>query len=293
MASRPDNSPLVVIVGVTGSGKSALSIELAQTFNGEIVAADSRTVYKGLDIGTAKPTTSERRTVRHHLIDVVSPEEIFTVADFKIQAQEAIDAVVARGRVPLLVGGTGLYIDALLYDFSLRPTVVDDTLRAKLSRQSPEELRQHILDRGLKLPIDDRNPRRLLRTIEANGALSRKEPMRPNTLLIGLSMDREVLHKRITLRVDQMVDAGLVEELGGLSKRYGWEAQALQTPGFKAFRNFLEGAYTLDQAKQEFVRNDMNLAKRQYTWFKRNKDVHWVDAKEKAVELVTTFLNKY
>jgi tRNA dimethylallyltransferase len=293
MASPADNSPLVALVGATGSGKSALSLELAQSFDGEVIAADSRTVYKAVDISTAKPTKAEQLAIRHHLIDVVSPEQIFTAANFKLLAQKAIDDITARGKIPFLVGGTGLYVDALLYDFTLRPTVIDQSLMAKLSKQSVAELQEYILRKGLELPRDSHNPRRLLRTIQANGVLPTKNELRLDTLVVGLYVEREELRKRITSRVDVMVEAGLVDELKTLIGKYGWEAPALQTPASKAFHGFFDGGSTLEEAKAVFIQNDMNLAKRQLTWFKRNKDVHWVYSKEECVDLVTTFLNKY
>jgi tRNA dimethylallyltransferase len=293
MAPRSDDTPLIVILGTTGSGKTALGLDLALAFNGEIIAADSRTVYKGMDISTAKPSPMERRRVPHYLIDIVSPNQSFTVADFKRQAGTAIGKIASRGKVPFVVGGSGLYIDALLYDFTLRPTLIDPSLRNELYAKSVDELRQYILDDGLQLPTDSKNPRRLVRTIEAGGATSQRTRLRPNTLLLGLYADRTILAQRIAARVDGMVDAGLVDELRELASNYGWEAPALQTPGCKAFRKFLQGAVDLNEAKASFVRNDMNLARRQYTWFKRNKEVHWITSKESAVELVTTSLNKY
>lgn len=292
MESGSNETPLIVILGVTGSGKSALSLELARAFNGEIIAADSRTVYKGMDISTAKPSNAEQIEITHHLIDVVSPDESFAVSDFKISALKAIEDSASRGKLPIVVGGTGLYIDALLYDFTLLPKA-DDGLRNWLSQKSVAELHRYISDKGLPMPKDSRNPRRLIRVIETGGHMPTRRDVRPNTLVIGLCIDRASLLKRITERVDLMVASGLVTELRSLSKLYGWDAPALQTPSFKAFRRFLGGEITLDEAKVLFVRNDMNLAKRQYTWFKRNKDVRWVNSKEEAVDLVTTFLNKY
>ncbi len=292
MASRTDDTPLVVVLGVTGSGKSALGLELARLFNGEIIAADSRTVYKGMDISTAKPTAFERIAVNHSLIDVADPDQTFTVADFKLKAEEAISSIASRSKLPILVGGTGLYIDALLYNFVLRPLSIDEGLRHELSKLSVEELQERILQNGYEFPKDKLNPRRLIRVIESAGAQSDRVGLRPNTLLLGLNLDRGELRRRLELRVDSMMASGLVDEIQVLSKRYGWEAPALQTPGFKAFRGYLNGELSLDAAKQSFVQNDMNLAKRQYTWFKRNKDVHWVKDKEEAVGLVTTFLSK-
>jgi tRNA dimethylallyltransferase len=293
MAPRIDHVPLVVILGATGSGKSALGLHLARLFNGEIIAADSRTVYKGMDISTAKPTLPEQRSVRHYLIDVVYPYQTFTVADFKTKAQEAIKEIALRGKAPFLVGGTGLYIDALLYDFTLRPTVISQGERELLSKKTIEELQQYILMKGLSLPKDIQNPRRLVRTIEADGILPERAHLRQNTLVVGISMSRLELKERITHRVNKMVESGLVGELELLSSKYGWGTPALQTPGYKAFRAYLEGSSTLEEAKLAFARNDMNLAKRQQAWFKRNKDVHWVSSQDETVELVTTFLNKY
>lgn len=292
MVPRTDDTPLIVILGITGSGKSALGLDLARLFDGEIVAADSRTIYRGMDISTAKPSSVERLEVPHHLIDVVYPDQRFTVSDFKSQAAAAIDDIGARSKTPILVGGSGLYIDALLYDFTLRPTL-DKSLRDQLAKKTVAELRQRVIDDGLELPMDGSNPRRLIRTVESGGAMPMKRDLRPSTLVLGLYMDRETLLQRLAARVDGMVEAGLIDELQRLADRYGWDTPAMQTPGCRAFRNFLQGDMTLVEAKALFIRNDMNLAKRQHTWFKRNQDVHWVKSKEESVELVTTFLNKY
>lgn len=292
MATGTDNFPLVVILGATGSGKTALGLELAKIFEGEIIAADSRTIYKGMDISTAKPSANEQRSVPHHLIDLVGPDRPFTVADFKKLARRAIDDIASRNKLPILVGGTGLYIDAILFDFAFRPVNADQKLRDQLSGMPISELQRRILQSGYALPKDSLNPRRLIRVIESEGAVSSKGELRPNTLLIGLNVDREELRARLSLRVDTMINEGLIDEIRTLSESYGWEAAALRTPGFKAFRGFIEGNLTLYEAKVAFVQNDMDLAKRQYTWFKRNKDVHWVKNKEETVDLVTTFLNK-
>ena len=293
MVTQADESPLIVILGATGSGKTALGLDLALKFKGEIIAADSRTVYKGMDISTAKPTSAEQRRIPHYLLDVVSPNQRFTVADFKLHANFAINEIASRGKIPFMIGGSGLYIDALVYDYKLRPTIVDSSLGEKLSTRSITELQRYILDSGFRLPRDSQNPRRLIRTIETGGATPQKSGLRKDTLLVGLYVNRETLVQRITARVNYMVDAGLVEELSWLADQYGWGVPALQTPGCKAFRHFLEGRIDLEEAKTLFIRNDMNLAKRQYTWFKRNKDVHWANSGESAVDLVTTFLNKY
>jgi len=291
MESQSGQSPLIVIVGETASGKSALALELAQQCNGEIIAADSRTVYKGMDIGTAKPSPDEQRLVPHHLLDVATPDQRFTVADFKRLAQGAIIEVSKRGRIPFLVGGSGLYIDAILYDFTFKGEA-DMQQRQRLQALSVEELQQELKTQGVPLPENRRNPRHLIRALETGGMPAVRTALRPNTLVIGLEIDRQRLKSKLEQRVDAMVDQGFLEEVGSISEQYGWDLAALQAPGYKAFRAYLAGELTLSEAKAAFVRNDFQLAKRQRTWFKRNKDINWISRKEEAVDLITTFLNK-
>lgn len=283
--------PLVVIVGETASGKSALALLLAERFNGEIIAADSRTVYKGMDIGTAKPSQSERAKIPHHLLDVVSPNERFSVADFKQLADQAIDDITTRGKLPILVGGTGLYVDAVIFDFQFRP-VGDKKLREELLNLSVEQLQQQLLMQGIKLPENKRNPRHLIRALETNGVTPTQSPLRSNTVLIGLRLDLETLKQRVTQRVEQMIAAGFIDEAQQLGKRYGWDNEALQAPGYKAVHRYVAGEISLDEMKEQFVKNDLALAKRQRTWFKRNESIHWISEQSEAVDFITTFLNK-
>lgn len=285
-----DDSPLVVVLGPTASGKSALAMELARRFDGEIIAADSRTVYKGMDIATAKPTAADQREVPHHLIDVVTPGDPFSVADFQRLANRAVVEISERGRLPILVGGSGLYIDAVIYDFSFRQPA-NPELRRQLEELSVEELQQLLEERGIALPHNQRNPRHLIRSLETSGALPQRGPLRPRTLVIGLNPGPDVLRQKITQRIDAMVEEGLIEEARQLSARYGWDTPALQAPGYKAFRPYLAGAVSLDHAKQLFVQYDTQYAKRQQTWFKRNRDVQWISNLADAVALVTTLLN--
>ena len=251
---------LLAIVGQTATGKTSLAIELAQKFNGEIICADSRTVYKGMDIGTAKPSKKERALVPHHLLDIVSPDESFTVADFKRLAVEAIRNIIDREKMPIMVGGSGLYIDSVLFDYSFSP---------------------HISRR------DQINPRHLDKTAPVS-----KKKLRSNTLIIGLKLEREELKKNITQRVEQMVRSGFIDEIQNIIEQYGYEIKALQAPGYKAFLEHINGEITLDEAKALFIKNDLALAKRQLTWFKRNKSIHWIANKIEAVEVLTTFMNK-
>lgn len=254
------SNPLIVIVGPTASGKTALAIELAKRFNGEIICADSRTVYKGMDIGTAKPSEAEKQAIKHHLLDVAEPGERFTAVDFKRLATEALKDIESRGKLPIMVGGTGLYVDAILYDFQF------NSEGAERDPLNPRHLKKS----------EDQPPRQL----------------RPNTLVIGLQPDKETLKQRIEARVETMLEQGLIEEAKALRAKYDTAKSAFDTTSYRPILEYLDGAISLDEAKAKFVKNDLSLAKRQKTWFKRNPNIHWVDGVEQAVELATTFLNK-
>jgi tRNA dimethylallyltransferase len=222
MASITEDIPLVVIVGPTASGKSALSMRAARKIGGEIIAADSRTIYKGMDVGTAKPTVEDQRSVRHHLLDVVEPGERFTAADFQVQARAAMEDIWRRGRIPIMVGGTGLYVDSVLYDYQFGKDA-DPQLRQKLAEMTEEELYNHCVEHNIELPSDVKNKRRLIRAIELQGVnRKRNDTLRPSTLVVGISTSREILQKRITLRANAMFDSGVVEEASSLARKYGW-----------------------------------------------------------------------
>ena len=292
MESNADLTPLITIVGQTASGKTALALDLARRFHGEIIAADSRTIYKGMSIGTAKPSIAEMAAVPHHLIDIISPDKPFNVHTFQQLANAAIRDISARGCIPFLVGGTGLYVDAVLFGFQFAGHVADPIFRAELEQRSVVELQEMILSRSLLLPANKQNPRHLIRVIERDGALPSRQPLRPNTLVLGLEVERETLRNKVTQRVHQMVEQGLIDEVRMLADRYGWDVPALQAPAYKAFRAYVAGHATLEEAEQQFVQLDMQYAKRQKTWFKRNKSIHWISKTDDIVDIVTTFLNK-
>jgi len=291
MESAPNTPPLIVIVGQTASGKTALAIRLAKKFNGEVIAADSRTIYKELNIATAKPTLAEQDGTRHHLLDVITPDKAFSAADVKRQTIAAIAKISKAGKLPIMVGGTGLYIDTILYDFTFGE-LPDQNLRKTLQKLSVEELQAMIKTKGLALPENSKNPRHLIRVIETGGVMSQPKRLRANTLVVGLVISQEQLKNKLVQRVDAMVNAGLIDEIKIVSEKYGWDAPGLQAPGYRAFRQYISGEISLAEAKEKFVQNDMQLAKRQRTWFKRNKSIHWVNKQDEAVDLVTTFLNK-
>ncbi len=288
-------SPLLVIIGETASGKSELALRLAEQFDGELICADSWTVRREVNIGTAKPSAADRRRVPHHLLDVVEPCEEFTAAVFKERAQQAINDIAKQGKLPILVGGTGLYIDSVLYDYSFL-AAGDREARKQLDELDIPQLLQLIEERGLALgEVDQRNKRRLIRLLETAGATPQKSQLRENTLVMGLQMDRELLKKRITERTDAMLAAGLEAEVRDLAERYGWGCEALKGVGYAQWQNYFAGQQTLSEIRQKIIKATLDLAKRQRTWFKRNKSIQWfgtpVNLSDVVAE-VTTFLSK-
>lgn len=291
--ANPSTSPLIVIVGETASGKTALSIDLARRFNGEIICADSRTIYKGMDIGTAKPSTDEQAGIRHFGLDLVEPDQKFTVYDFQALAKAAIEDISARGKLPILVGGTGLYVDSILYDYSFR-SPGGHTDHPEWQELSVEELQNRLIAGGIPLPENARNPRHLLRALQTKGEQSFRSELRPHSLVIGIKVDRDVLKQRISSRIDAMVAAGLIEEARKLGNAYGWDTEALKTPAYQAIHAYISNEVTLEQAKAAFAQADIHLAKRQRTWFKRNKSIHWLSNRDnlaESVDLITALLN--
>ncbi len=289
------NPPLLVIVGETASGKSALALKLAQKLDGELICADSWTVRREVNIGTAKPTAAELALVRHHVLDVAGPDEDFTAAVFKRLANEAIDEVTKRGKLPILVGGTGLYIDGVIYDFGFLAEG-DRAEREVFNGMTNGQLLEAIAERGIELgDIDTGNKRRLIRLIETNGAQPTRQNLRPNTVIIGLKVERDTLHKRIEQRVDAMLAAGLEAEVAGLAERYGWDCEALKGVGYAQWKGHFLDTQSHEKTRAKIIKATQDLAKRQRTWFKRNKSIHWFDTpvnSTNAAEFVTTSLDK-
>jgi len=284
--------PLIVIVGATASGKSKLAMEIAERFDGEIITSDSWTVYKGFNIGTAKPTPEDQKLIRHHLLDVTTPDEGFSAAVFKRLANEAINDIQNRGKLPIMVGGTGLYIDSVIFDYSFLPPH-DKHTRLSLNAMTIEELLKITVDQGFDTNgIDTSNKRRIIRLIENNGQAPFRGELRENTIIVGLRIDKDVLTELIAKRIDYMIKAGLEKEVKILQKKYGWESEPLKGIGYKEWQLYFNKTQTLQETKDAILASTKKLVKKQETWFKRNKSIHWVNNQRKAVELVTTFLGK-
>lgn len=279
--------PLVIIVGPTASGKTSLAVDIAKKFNGEIICADSRTIYKDMNIGTAKPTIEEQENVPHWGLDLVSPNDKFSVVDFKKYADKKIKEIRKRRHIPFLVGGTGFYIDAVLFDFQFRkkPNL---RLRLKLQQYSVDELNNYCLQHKIKLPENNKNKRYLIRSIETKGQRSTKKQQIPtNCIIVGITTEKPILQKRISQRIEQVLDNNLVQETKLLDKKYGWGTEAMKASYYPVIRKYLNNEITLDDVKNTLSTLDWRLAKRQITWLKRNKFIHWLsldDAKSYLVE---------
>ena len=284
--------PLVAIVGPTAAGKSALAMALAPVFGGEIVGADSRHVYRGLDVGTGKPTAADRARTPHHLIDVVEPDADFSVAHYQEAATAAIAAVDGRGRLPMLVGGSGHYVRALLEGYRLPKVPPDPELRRELSARAasegPESLLRELasLDPVSAGRIDPRNTRRVVRAIEVSRAVGRpfseaggRGPSPYRALVIGLTAPRPELYRRIDARVDAMIAAGWADEVRGLLERgFDTTLPSMSSLGYPTMIEHVRGEVALDEAARRIRLQTHRFARRQYTWFKpADERIRWLD----------------
>lgn len=281
MASNPE---LVVIVGPTASGKSDLAVKLAKKLDGEIVSADSRQVYKGLDIGSGKITRKEMRGVRHHLLDVASPKRVYTAAHWKQAAEKAVREIRKRGKIPVIVGGTGFYIDSLLYDAPLPEVKPDPKLRARFHQRSAPDLFEelHKKDPERAANIDRHNKRRLVRALEiiaAKGSVPKpvQKKLKYNVLKIGLNPPPNVLKKKIRGRLLRRMQQGMVREVEKLH-RNGLSWKRLEDLGleYRYVSRYLRGLLTKEEMLRQLATEIWHYARRQMTWWRRDKDMHWV-----------------
>lgn len=284
-----NNQKLIVLVGPTGSGKSALALSLAEQNNGAIICADSRTIYLGMNIGTAKPSPDEQRHIKHYGLDLIEPGEDYSAADFQSYAKAKITQLNVANKLPFLVGGSGLYVDSVLFDYQFRAQQNEQDF----SQYSDEQLVQMIIDQyPEEAPsIDLKNRRRLEQLLSRGPAsTSDRKQLKYNALMLGLNPNREELRKRIIHRIDTMIDIGFIQEVEQLRKRYGTDCPQLRTIGYGHISDYLDGLIDLEQAKTRFARDDLALARRQLTWFKRNPYIHWLDEADNAEELVNDYL---
>jgi tRNA dimethylallyltransferase len=287
--------PLVVVVGPTGVGKTAVAIRLALALDGEIVSADSRQVYRGMDIGTAKPTPEELRQVRHHLVDFLDPDEALTLAEFQSLAYQAIDQITASGKLPLLVGGTGQYVRAVVEGWGIPRVPPQPALRAELESFADEHgtaalhARLAEVDPDAARAIDYRNVRRVVRALEvylASGEpISRLQTRTPppyRILQVGLTRPRESLYSRIDARIDHMLAGGLLEEVKKLvGSGYGWDLPSMSGLGYAQFRDYLGGEVTLEEAVASVKRETRRFVRHQSNWFRRDDPaITWLDLDE-------------
>lgn len=271
-------APLIVITGPTASGKTGLALELARRHDGEIICADSRTIYKGMDIGTAKPTPAERQTVPHHGLDLVEPGARFTARDFQRYAIECIADIRSRGKVPLLVGGTGLYIDAVVREYEW-PDVVEQA--DEYEQRTIGELQMMIKKQRLPLPVNAKNRRHLINVLRRNGTTGRARPEpHSDTFVVAIATEKTTLRCRIERRAEEMFAQGVIDEATRLAAQYGWDSEAMTGNIYPIIREVLEGKISEQQAIATFVTRDMQLVKRQLSWLRRHDYVTWLPLDE-------------
>ena len=286
---------VVVIVGPTASGKTALSIELAKRINGEIISSDSMQIYKDMDIGTAKVTKEEAEGIKHYLVDCVSPDERYTVSDFKKDAEKAIEEILAKGKTPIVVGGTGLYVNSLIYGIEYQDMNFDENYRNELMEKAEtEEGLKELWDTANKIdpeamtkisPNDKKRIVRVLEIFKATGKtkteqeiLSRQNGVKYDYKVFGITMERGKLYSRINLRVDLMIEKGLEEEVRKLVNKYTKFPTAMQGLGYKEVVEYFEGNLTREEMIDKIKQESRRYAKRQLTWFRKNKETIWLDS---------------
>lgn len=285
---------VIVIVGPTASGKTALSIELAKKINGEIVSADSMQIYKDMDIGSAKPTIEEMQNIKHYMIDVVEPTERFSVAEYKKQAEQAIDEIIKKGKIPIIVGGTGLYVNSLIYGIEYNDIKLDEKYRDELMEFAKTEeglislynKAKEIDEEAIK-KISSKDVKRIARILELYHSTgktkteleieSRKNEVKYDYRVFAINIERDILYKRINKRVDIMLEQGLIDEVKFLINKYQEFPTAMQAIGYKEFIDYLEGIVTKEEAVEKIKQESRRYAKRQITWFKKIENIKWID----------------
>ena len=291
---------VLVIVGPTASGKTSFGIECANSFNGEIISGDSIQVYKGLDIGSAKASKQEQEKTKHYLIDIKEANDNYSVKEFQEKGRELIKTINNKGKLPIIVGGTGLYIKALLYDYEFFNEEEKDNPYDELSNEDIYEILKKEDPKALE-KIHINNRKRLVRALNIlnkhNEGISSIKAKQEHKMLydakvIGLTLDREKLYQRIEDRVKAMVDEGLVDEIKGLlEKGISFDNQSMQAIGYKEFKPYFEGDSNLEECVNEVIKNTKHFAKRQYTWFKNQTPITWYENKDEAIKDIKQWIN--
>ncbi|MCI9016289.1 MAG: tRNA (adenosine(37)-N6)-dimethylallyltransferase MiaA [Clostridia bacterium] len=293
-----EKKKVIIICGPTASGKTNLSIELAKQIDGEIVSADSMQIYKDMDIGSAKPTKEEMQGIKHYMIDIVSPDQRYSVAQYKKQAKQAIKEIIEKGKIPIIVGGTGLYIDSLIYEIEYPEIEFDENYRkeleeiAKVNLESLYKKAKEIDPIGIK-KISQNDRKRIIRIIEIYKQTgktktqqeieSRKKEVEYNYIMYGINLEREILYQKINNRVDNMIEHGLIQEVKKVKQKYKEHPTSMQALGYKEIKDYLDKKILKEEAIEKIKQESRRYAKRQLTWFKRNEQIIWLDG-EKSIQ---------
>ena len=292
---------VVVIVGPTASGKTALSVELAKKIEGEIISSDSMQIYKDMDIGTAKVTKEEMQGIKHYLVDFVLPDKRYTVSDFKNDCEKALEEIISKGKTPIIVGGTGLYVDSIVNSIEYTDMVFEEKYRERLMEEAnnPQKLNEmwkkaSQIDPEAIKKISCNDKKRIIRILEIYKATgktktqleieSRKKEPKYDFKLFGITMDREILYDRINRRVDLMIQNGLEDEVKNLLKKYKEFPTAMQGIGYKEVVRYLNNEISREEMINIIKQESRRYAKRQLTWFRRNEDIIWLDSNENTIQ---------
>ena len=301
---------IIAIVGPTASGKTSISIELAKKINGEIVSCDSMQIYEDMNIGTAKPTMEEMQGIKHYLIDCVSPEKRYSVSEYKKQATEAIEEIIFKGKVPIIVGGTGLYYDSLIYGIEFQEIEFDENYRNELEKiaetveglESLYNKAKEIDEEAIKI-ISKNDKKRIIRILEIYKATGKnkteqnkesiKNGVQYDFITFAINWDRSILYDRINKRVDLMIEQGLVDEVENLRNKYKLFPTAMQGLGYKEVVEYLDGKLSKDDMIEKIKMQTRRYAKRQLTWFRKNKETIWLNGEDDIEKNIQYILSRY
>jgi len=283
-------SKIIFIVGPTASGKSGLAMEIAQRHDGEIICADSQTLRKDLDIGTAKPSAEDRAEIRHHMLDIIGPYDAFSVTEFQKLAAAAIKDIQSRNKLPIVVGGTGLYVDSLFYQYDLNEQKSSADLKKQLQSKSVQELQQIIINNKWQMPENRDNPRHLIGLILRGGQVRHNSKPVKGAMIYGILPDDETLKSRINNRIETMFANGFVHEVEGVLEKHGRPPKTLDAIGYPITIDYLDGHKSLDEIVELFSRGHWQYARRQKSWFKRNEHIIWSSSSDEALQKIEQIL---